>query len=286
MQQVGVDRFVERLAALGFGELRHPDHYGESVALGSADVTLAELVGAYRTLARGGVSSPLRLRMADPAGAGVRVFSEAASFLVADILADRTSRSVTFGLESPLSAASWAAVKTGTSKDMRDNWCIGFSSRFTVGVWVGNFSGEPMWQVSGVDGAAPAWLAILERLHRQMPSQAPEPPDGVVFHETGGWLLAGTEPPGEGAPRAQRPRRIRAPSDGTIVAIDPDIPPVRQRVFLESDPPDARLRWRIDGALLGAADRIALWEPVRGRHRVELVDAGGRALDAVRFDVR
>jgi len=34
------------------------------------------------------------------------------------------------------------AVKTGTSKDMRDNWCVGFSDKYTVGVWAGNFSGE------------------------------------------------------------------------------------------------------------------------------------------------
>ena len=43
-------------------------------------------------------------------------------------------------------------MKTGTSKEMRDNWCVGFSRRYTVGVWVGNFSGEPMRNVSGITG--------------------------------------------------------------------------------------------------------------------------------------
>ncbi len=51
-------------------------------------------------------------------------------------------------------------MKTGTSKDMRDNWCIGFTDRYTVGVWVGNASGEPMHDVSGVSGAAPVWQAL------------------------------------------------------------------------------------------------------------------------------
>ena len=45
-------------------------------------------------------------------------------------------------------------VKTGTSKDMRDNWCVGYTDRFTVGVWVGNASGEAMHDVSGISGAA------------------------------------------------------------------------------------------------------------------------------------
>jgi penicillin-binding protein 1C len=57
-------------------------------------------------------------------------------------------------------------VKTGTSKDMRDNWCIGYTSRYTVGVWVGNASGAPMWDVSGVTGAAPVWQDIVRYLHR------------------------------------------------------------------------------------------------------------------------
>ena len=285
VQQVGVDRFVERLAALGFDELRRPDVYGESVALGSADVTLAELVMAYRALARGGVAGPLRAVPGEPQRDGARVFSPAASFVVASILADRSARSVTFGLESPLATPGWTAVKTGTSKDMRDNWCIGFSSEVTAGVWVGNFSGEPMWQVSGVDGAAPAWLEIMDGLERERPGRTPQTPDGVVWHD-GGWILAGTEPAGAAAPPAPRPRRIRAPSDGTIVALDPDIPKERQRVFFESDPYDARLRWRLDGALLGAAGDLALWEPLRGRHRLELVDAAGAAVDRIGFEVR
>lgn len=285
VQQVGVDRFVTRLAALGFDELSRPDVYGESVALGSADVTLAELASAYRALARGGVSGPLRVRPDELAADETRVFSPAASFVVASILSDRSARSVTFGLESPLATSGWTAVKTGTSKDMRDNWCVGFSSEVTVAVWVGNFSGAPMWQVSGVDGAAPAWLEIMEHLERARPGRPPPAPDGVEWYD-GGWILAGTTPPGAAAPPAPRPHRIRAPSDEAVVALDPDIPEARQRVFFESDPYDSRLRWRLDGVLLGAAGELTLWAPVRGRHRLELVDATGARVDGVRFDVR
>ena len=57
-------------------------------------------------------------------------------------------------------------MKTGTSKDMRDNWCIGYTRRFTVGVWVGNSSGAPMRDITGMTGAAPVWLEVVSYLHQ------------------------------------------------------------------------------------------------------------------------
>ena len=56
---------------------------------------------------------------------------------------------------------------------MRDNWCVGYSRRYTVGVWAGNLSGEPMWNVSGITGAAPVWIEIMNWLRRDSTSSAP-----------------------------------------------------------------------------------------------------------------
>ena len=130
---LGTDPFVERLRALGFDYVtQEGDYYGYSLALGSAEISLWQLANAYRTLAQGGVASPLRL-VPGEAVHGMRVLDRAASFIVSDILADRLARSVTFGLANTLSTRYWAAVKTGTSKDMRDNWCVGFSARYHRG---------------------------------------------------------------------------------------------------------------------------------------------------------
>ena len=217
------------------------------------------------------------------------------AFLVADILADRESRSPTFGLENVLATRFWTAVKTGTSKDMRDNWCVGFSRRYTAGVWVGNFSGRPMRDVSGVTGAAPIWMELMERLHRDAPSEPPSPPAGVIAttiafpddvetsrHE---WVLAGTETSGDRSALAQRPR-IKAPVTGTRIALDPDVPPGRQRLLLAAESAEPRWRWRLDGVDLGAARGPRLWEPTPGRHVLELVDAEGAVRDGVDFEVR
>ncbi|HZR80759.1 MAG TPA: penicillin-binding protein 1C [Candidatus Binatia bacterium] len=296
LELVGVERLARVLRALGFAAVDRPgEHYGPALALGAADVSLAELANAYRALANGGVASPLRWTASGDEPPAQRVLSAEAAFVVGDVLSDRESRAATFGLENPLATRFWAAVKTGTSKDMRDNWCVGFSTRYTVGVWVGNASGAPMHDVSGVSGAAPAWLAILSFLHRDAPDDRPTAPAGLVRRAVAfddraeparaEWFLAGTEPPGGAVAVAPTRPRIAAPVAGSVFAIDPDIPDANQRVPFAADGAPRALRWRLDGRDAGPAAPF-LWPPAAGRHRLELVDARGGAVDEVAFEVR
>ena len=306
---VGPDPFLDRLHALGFEHLRREgEFYGYSLALGSAEVTLWELVNAYRTLATGGVLKPLRLAPADaaaesaaradpnarPKERGRRVLEAAPSHIVADILADRVARSLTFGLDNPLAPRFWAAVKTGTSKDMRDNWCVGFTARYTVGVWVGNFDGSAMWDVSGVTGAAPIWLELMNALHRGLPGGTPADPPGVVRMPV--TFEAGLEPDREElflpgtqlariAPKSGPARRpaIVYPARGQIIALDPDIPLEQQRVEFRADGAAAAAHWLLNGTPLEGAP---YWRPLAGHWRLALVDASGTLLDEVEFDVR
>ena len=181
---VGTDPLVERLRSLGFRQITEDvDFYGYSLALGSAEVELWQLVNAYRTLANGGRASALSLVPRPDAVEHTQIMDPAAVWIVGDVLANRGARGLTFGLDNPLATRSWSAVKTGTSKDMRDNWCVGYSERYTVGVWVGNFGGEPMRNVSGVSGAAPVWLAVMNALHAGEESKVPVRPQGVVVSE-------------------------------------------------------------------------------------------------------
>jgi penicillin-binding protein 1C len=297
---VGSEPFAERLRRAGF-ELRQPaEFYGFSLALGTADVSLQELTNAYRTLAQGGVRSDLRLTPGAP-GKPVRVMDRNAAHIVADILADRSSRSIAFGFDNPLSTRFWSAVKTGTSKDMRDNWCVGFSRRYTVGVWVGNFTGEPMWNVSGISGAAPVWLELMNHLHRDSPSQPPPRPRGVVLARTairvGGeaqrseLFLAGTEPSATEANAAKDDSwlmpRIAYPPAGTVIVLDPDIPEENQIVFFEAENAGNKaVSWKLDGELLPSGEEGRRWAPRPGRHDLALVDGAGKSQDTVSFEVR
>lgn len=290
----GGEAFVRTLSSLGFRELSPAETYGPSLALGTADVTLWELVAAYRALAEGGLASPLRLSAAEPGGRPRRALSPQAAFLAADILSDRQARSGTFGLDGPLATPYWTAVKTGTSKDMRDNWCVGFSARHTVGVWVGNFSGKPMWNVSGVSGAAPLWRDVMDFLHAGLPNRTPAPPGGLsrarISPLPGApareeWFIAGTEPSSEGQVLGEPAARILAPVPGAVVAVDPDIPAESQRVLFTAQGPSG-LRWRLDGLDLGEAAPDSGFRPEPGRHTLDLTDSSGKVVDSSDFEVR
>jgi penicillin-binding protein 1C len=300
---VSPERFAQRLTALGLTLKHNGGYYGYSMALGSPEVTLASLANAYRTLANRGMASPLRMQPGEPNAAPRRVMDEAASFIVADILSDREARVPTFGLDNALSPRYWAAVKTGTSKDMRDNWCFGFSPRYTVGVWVGNASGEPMWDVSGTTGAAPVWRAVMDEMHRRdvaahrdvKPLAAP----AVLVHNAiryapalepprEEWFLAGTEQTtlSLAAPSSGKGQRIVSPADRTLFALDPDIPPQAQKLHIQAAADASpHWRWRMDGRNLGAG-RDLHWPMWPGSHRLELLDAAGQVLEAVSFEVR
>jgi penicillin-binding protein 1C len=273
---VGVEAFVQELGALGFRGLRSADFYGPSLALGSADVTLWDLVNAYRCLANGGVWSPLRLTFGEDSGPPRhRVFSPEVAFMISDILSDRESRSQTFSLESPLSTRFWSAVKTGTSKDMRDNWCVGYSSQYTVGIWTGNFPGQPMWNVTGITGAAPVWVEIMNWLHRSQTSN----------QSRREWFLKGTETGRVQEASGPVRYRISYPANGTVIALDPDIPDEGQKLFFESQPADPDLHWRLNGLDIGLAGSPVPWAPRRGKYTLSLV-MGKHMLDSIDFEVR
>jgi penicillin-binding protein 1C len=224
-----------------------------------------------------------------------RVLSAESAFLIADILSDRESRSRTFALESPLSTRFWTAVKTGTSKDMRDNWCVGFSDQFTVGIWAGNFSGLPMWDVSGVTGAAPVWVEVMNWLHRNQSSHPPLPPAGLVqktvkipsiAQERKDWFIAGTETMKVEPAAGRALSRIVYPANGTIVALDPDIPVNTQKMFFEASPTTGNLEWFLDGQSIGQAAGLIPWAPQKGKHVLKLMGKDDGELDSVSFEVR
>jgi penicillin-binding protein 1C len=295
---VGVGAFVERLQELGFTSIfREPEFYGYSLALGSADITLYELVNAYRTLANNGRFGDMRLTFKKNTGLAKNVLDKKTAFLISHILSDRQARSTTFGLENSLSTRFWTAVKTGTSKDMRDNWCVGYSDTYTVGVWVGNFSGEPMRNVSGIAGAAPVWLEIMNYLHRGKTSRPPQAPKGILSAQLDfqnfiepqreEWFIEGTEPVTMVTLNTVYAKpRITYPTQETLIAIDPEIPDGLQRVPFRFEPQSQRFEWTLNKEKIGANESVYLWMPKRGIHELAINDEEGRVLDSVTFLVR
>jgi hypothetical protein len=129
---------------------------------------------------------------------------------MSDILSDNAARTPGFGSNSVLKLSRPAAVKTGTTSDWRDNWTIGYTPDFAVGVWVGNADNAEMEHISGVSGAGPIWHDVMEKIHQTIPVHPFVEPPGMTRVEvcaTSGLLptpycpervkelfIAGTEP--------------------------------------------------------------------------------------------
>lgn len=175
LEMLGADFLLQCLQLAGFTSLqKNAQHYGLGLTLGNGDVSLLELTRGYLALANEGIVKNLRL-VADhtvPPLAPVpekRIFSRDVAFLLGDILRDDAARVPAFGEGGVLDLPFPCAVKTGTTKDFRDNWAVGFTGDYTVGVWIGNFDGSPMRQISGVSGAGPIFRDIMLTLHRDFP---------------------------------------------------------------------------------------------------------------------
>lgn len=263
---LGPDALFDSLQRAGLHLRESAGFHGHALALGSAEVTLLDLTNAYRLFANRGQASPVAWPGAATA-APRNVFDPALARSITSILADPSARAASFGFDSPLVTRRAAAVKTGTSKDVRDNWCVGFNDEYTVGVWVGNRGGAPMHGVSGVVGAAPVWARVMAAL-----------PGGLAG-------LEASELPRH-AQRAipiarEAPHRIGPIREGSVLAMDPDIPLARQRLRFTG--PSGQ--WWVDGRPLGRGEQL-WWTLAPGRHVVEIRGAQGRTLDRLAFEVR
>jgi penicillin-binding protein 1C len=189
-----------------------PLTYGLGLTLGNAPVRLLDLTNAYATLARQGLHQPPRL-FSDAAGAEapVRLLDPTQVYLITHILADANARAPAFRTGGPLDLPFPCAVKTGTSSDFHDNWCLGFTPEFSVGVWAGNFENQPMKGISGVTGAAPIFHRAMLRLYQQRtPPEFPRPAGlvDITIDVRNGKLLADSE-----FPHQPYARRDLAPPD-------------------------------------------------------------------------
>ncbi len=195
----GPDALHERLRTVGLTTLNHPaETYGLGLTLGNCEARLLELTNAYASLARLGEFRPWRLRQDAPTYS--RSYSRPELvWQIADILSDNSARTLSFGINSALRYDYPVACKTGTSTDFRDNWTIGFTPEFSVGVWVGNFDGAPMHEVSGVTGAGPILHGIFDHLHATRGTTWYRTPPQIVertVHPLTGKLLRDADPRG------------------------------------------------------------------------------------------
>ena len=164
--------------------------FGLGLTLGNAEVRLLELTNAYASLARPGKWMPFRFTpslypLQSPtvpsSMANCTLFNPENGWILADILSDNQARAPAFGMNSALRFSFPVACKTGTSTDFRDNWAIGYTAKFTVGVWLGRFNNRPLPnRLSGALGAGPIFHEIMVHLHPDKTTKWFAKPDGIV----------------------------------------------------------------------------------------------------------
>lgn len=177
--KVGMKKFYYLLKKGGISTLdRQYYEYGLPIILGSCEVSLLELTNLYSSLARGGLHLRLKTLKDESSNDTLRLFSPETSFIISEILAE---------LKRPDFPSCWefspnipkVAWKTGTSYGRKDAWSIGYNSRYTIGVWVGNFSGESSSYLVGAEAAAPLLFEIFESLSGRDDTRWFERPYGV-----------------------------------------------------------------------------------------------------------
>lgn len=205
LYRTGVDASLQTAQVMGI------DHYdgipNYTMVLGTLGVHLLDITSAYGTFANGGIHVPAHAvaRISDTWGktilqfdtGGKHVISPQVAFLMTNVLSDNQARTFEFGacsnlyLYSNTQAQCYAghpgtvypsAVKTGTSQNFADNWTIGYTTDYVMGVWAGNNDNSPMQDVIGVTGAGPIWHQGMLLAEQEL-GQAPVnfvAPDGVV----------------------------------------------------------------------------------------------------------
>ncbi len=202
-------RFYEWLKTAGIDLPHDPAHYGLTLALGGAEVTLEDLARLYGALANGGRLRPLRRTLPYQPDPGARLFSPEAAFLTLEML--KTNGRVARGTENADEPVYW---KTGTSNGFRDAWTVAIFGHYLVAVWIGNFDGRSNPAFVGRTCAAPLAFQMIDSLrsnnglrwkpHQPIPGAnlrkvefcavSGELPLDACKDRVTGWFIPGTTP--------------------------------------------------------------------------------------------
>ena len=227
LQHVSINQAMQ--TAYNMGVTSYEGIPGYSLVLGGLGIRLIDHTSAMGVFANGGVRVPyytINKIVSGSTGsvlyqhqfnAGQQVISPQLAYMMTNVLSDNTDRIPEFfdcnvlQLYSNSQQDCWngnrgvvrpAAAKTGTTSDFRDNWTVGYTTDYVMGVWAGNDDNSPMIDVSGIDGAAPIWhdsMLVAERGH---PIHGFVNPGGleratVTYADgvqTTDWFLPGTVP--------------------------------------------------------------------------------------------
>ncbi len=205
LQHAGIDASMQ--TAYNMGITSYQGTPGYSLVLGGLGIRLIDHTSAMGVFANGGVRVPYyginkvvsgsngTLLYQHQLNAGTQVISPQLAYMMTNVLSDNTDRTPEFydcnvlQLYANSQQDCWngnrgvvrpAAAKTGTTNDFRDNWTVGYTTDYVMGVWAGNDDNSPMIDVSGISGAAPIWHDSMLLAEQGHPIQDFTNPGGLV----------------------------------------------------------------------------------------------------------
>lgn len=188
MRKLGVEASLEASEKMGLNSIDSDKDYGLSLALGSAEVKLSEMVHAYAGFANGGEQMKLQqiLSVKDKFNKAIyektdsseQTITSQGAYLISHILSDNAARAGMFGSSLTVPGKT-VAVKTGTTDSQRDAWTIGYTPNRVIGVWVGNNDNSPMLNGGG-EMAGPIWRGAMTRALQNTATTSFPRPDGIV----------------------------------------------------------------------------------------------------------
>lgn len=190
LADLGGEALHELLRKAEFTTITPVNHYGLPMVLGGCEVNLLELTTLYSSLACGGRYYSPRTRLAQRAAQPKLLFSPGVAYVLTEILTEVLRPDLPACWEfSSLPKVAW---KTGTSYGHKDAWSIGYDPRYTVGVWVGNFSGVGRSELVGAETAAPILFDIFNKLNLNTTVHWLKQPSTVKLREV--CALSGQKP--------------------------------------------------------------------------------------------
>lgn len=160
---------IDRLISARFQTIKfHRNNLGLSLILGGCGVTLEELTGLYCSFANRGAYSPLRLSSNPNKQDSLQILTPSSAYIITEILTQLKRPDLPLAWDNSLHMPK-IAWKTGTSYGRRDAWSIGYNKNYTIGVWVGNFSGEGVPELSGAEKATPLLFQLFNAIDYDSP---------------------------------------------------------------------------------------------------------------------
>jgi penicillin-binding protein 1C len=182
LDKIGTTAFFDKLVTAGFKQIEK-DHgdMGLSSILGGCGTTLEELTGLFTAFANNGIYKNLSYSYeGNITYTESEILSKSSAYMITEILTQlaRPDLPVEWQNTSHMPKIAW---KTGTSYGRRDAWSIGYNKKYTVGVWVGNFSGEGVPELNGADKAAPLLFKIFNAVDYDSEEDWYHMPDELSF---------------------------------------------------------------------------------------------------------